>query len=103
MLICRLYTKNNSYSIYKFIFNSSKPWVGGSNPSWITKEIKRIARNELSAFVLYKFIKRMTNKVNLSLFFIDRNVKLYNKFDLVKLCHVLIIVLHSSRLAKERF
>ena len=49
----------------------SKPWVGGSNPSWITKEIKRIARNELSAFVLYKFIKKMTNKVNLSLFFID--------------------------------
>ncbi len=28
----------------------SKPWVGGSNPSWITKEKKRIARNELSVF-----------------------------------------------------
>lgn len=54
-------------------------------------------------FVWYKFINRMTNKVNLSLFFIDRNVKLYNKFGLVKMCYVLIIVLHSSRLAKERF
>ena len=31
-----LYTKNSSYNVYKLIFNSSKPWVGGSNPSWIT-------------------------------------------------------------------
>ena len=36
MFICKLYTKNNRYSVYKLIFNSSKPWVGGSNPSWIT-------------------------------------------------------------------
>ena len=51
----------------------SKPWVGGSNPSWITKEIKRIARNELSAFlcvnaskrqlvIIYAIILKMKNK-----------------------------------------
>ena len=37
----KLYTKNSTCIVYKFIFNSSKPWVGGSNPSWITR-VQRI-------------------------------------------------------------
>ena len=41
MFICKLYTKNNHYTVYKFIFIPSKPWVGGSNPSWITR-VQRI-------------------------------------------------------------
>ena len=39
--IFSLYTRSSSYNVYKLIFNSSKPWVGGSNPSWITR-VQRI-------------------------------------------------------------
>ena len=39
ILICKLYTKNTTYIVYKLIFNSSKLW-GGANPSWTSKETR---------------------------------------------------------------
>ena len=79
MLICKLYTKSNHYIVYKLIFNSSKPWVGGSNPSWITRVLRILL--EVGSFLCGRdaiaktFASPMAPKgLSLPLFLLDHQV-----------------------------